>query len=365
MKAVVLTCYESNEERMKLVIQSMKLEGFEVVSYTSNFSHIRKEYRNSVPEGVIALKTNPYKKNLSASRLYSHNKFAKDVFKRVREDKPDLLYVIAPANSLVKEAYKYKKETGVKLIIDIIDMWPESLPAGSKIKSLLPFKLWKSYRSRYINCADRLITECSLYHEILKNEYKGEITTLYWARDNKVVRYDLDLEDNLSLLYIGSINNIIDVGLMVKLVENYVKKVTVHIIGDGENKEEMIARLNKVCEVIYHGPVYDIDKKKEIFSKCHAGLNLYKNDLYIGLTVKSIDYFNFGLPVINNIIGDTREFVSKYNVGINVDEKSILDFDVLKKMRMNNENIYRLYEENFVSDVFINRLREIVSGLIK
>lgn len=363
MKAVVLTCYESNEERMKLVIHSLKLEGFEVVSYTSNFSHIRKEYRNNIPEGMIALDAKAYKKNLSVSRLYSHNKFAKDVFKRVREDNPDLLYVIAPANSLVKEAYKYKRETGVKLIIDIIDMWPESLPVSSKIKSLFPFELWKSYRSKYINCADRLITECNLYHEILKDEYKGEINTLYWARNQKSVRYGLNLEDNLSLLYIGSINNIINTDLMVKLVENYGKKVVMHIIGDGENKEEMIDKLNKVCEVIYHGPVYDIDKKKEIFSKCHAGLNLYKNDLYIGLTVKSIDYFNFGLPVINNIIGDTSEFVRKYNVGINVDEKSILDFGILKKMRMNNENIYRLYEGNFMSDVFIDRLREIIGGL--
>ena len=107
-----------------------------------------------------------------------------------------------------------------------------------------------------------------------------------------------------------------------------------------------------------------MEKKKEIFSKCHAGLNLYKNDLYIGLTVKSIDYFNFGLPVINNIIGDTSEFVSRYNVGINVDEKSVIDFDVLKKMRMNNENIYKFYESNFISDVFIDKLRKIVSDLV-
>ena len=69
------------------------------------------------------------------------------------------------------------------------------------------------------------------------------------------------------------------------------------------------------------------------------------------------------MPVINNIIGDTSEFVRKYNVGINVDEKSIMDFGVLKKMRMNNENIYKLYEENFMSDVFIDRLREIIGGL--
>ena len=364
MKAVVLTCFESDEERMRLVINGLMSEGFEVVAYTSNFSHIRKQYRNNIPEGIRAIDTFSYKRNLSFSRLYSHYSFAKSVFKRVKEDKPDLLYVLAPANSLIKEAYEYKKTNKVKLIIDIIDMWPESLPVNKRIKNLFPFRLWRSYRSKYLNCADRLITECSLYREILKDEYKGEIDTLYWARDIKAVKYDLDLGDNLSLLYIGSINNIINTDLMVKLIENYGKRVTVHIIGKGESKDEIIVKLKRVCEVVYHGAVYDVEKKKEIFSKCHAGLNLYKNDLYIGLTVKSIDYFNFGLPVINNIIGDTSEFVSRYNVGINVDEKSVIDFDVLKKMRMNNENIYKFYESNFISDVFIDKLRKIVSDLV-
>ena len=147
---------------------------------------------------------------------------------------------------------------------------------------------------------------------------------------------------------------------MVKLIKNYNKPITLHIIGDGESKDEMLNKLNQVCKVIYHGPVYDIEKKKEIFSNCHAGLNLYKNGLYIGLTVKSIDYFNFGLPIINNIIGDTSEFVKRYNVGINVDEDTVLDFDEIKKMRINNENIYKLYENNFKSDVFIKRCKEVI-----
>ena len=55
------------------------------------------------------------------------------------------------------------------------------------------------------------------------------------------------------------------------------------------------------------------------------------------------------MPVINNIIGDTSEFVNKYNVGINVDDNSILDFDRLKKMRMDNENgDINKWRKNFV-----------------
>lgn len=360
MKALVLTCFESNEERLKLVVKSLIEKEFEVVAYTSNFSHIRKSFRDNVPEGLKIIDTKPYQKNLSIQRLYSHYRFAKDAFKIVQEEKPNLLYVLAPCNSLIKEVCKHKKNHDVKLIIDMIDMWPESLPISKKIKGLLPFKLWKSYRSKYLNIADALICECNLYKEILKDEFEGEINTLYWARQQDSIKYDLNLDSNLSLLYIGSINNIINVDLMVRLIKNYNKPITLHIIGDGESKDEMLNKLNQVCKVIYHGPVYDIEKKKEIFSKCYAGLNLYKNGLYIGLTVKSIDYFNFGLPIINNIIGDTSEFVKRYNVGINVDEDTVLDFNEIKKMRINNENIYKLYENNFKSDVFIKRCKEVI-----
>ena len=87
MKAVVLTCFESDEERMRLVINGLTSEGFEVVAYTSNFSHIRKQYRNNIPEGIRAIDTFSYKRNLSFSRLYSHYSFAKSVFKRVKEGK--------------------------------------------------------------------------------------------------------------------------------------------------------------------------------------------------------------------------------------------------------------------------------------
>ena len=66
------------------------------------------------------------------------------------------------------------------------------------------------------------------------------------------------------------------------------------------------------------------------------------------------------MPIINNIIGDTSEFVKRYNVGINVSEDTVLDFDEIKKMRINNENIYKLYENNFKSDVFIKRCKEVI-----
>ena len=47
--------------------------------------------------------------------------------KMCKDDQPDLLYVAAPPNIAAKTAAKYKaKHPSTKLVVDIIDLWPES-----------------------------------------------------------------------------------------------------------------------------------------------------------------------------------------------------------------------------------------------
>ena len=58
------------------------------------------------------------------------------------------------------------------------------------------------------------------------------------------------------------------------------------------------------AEVFYHGKVFDSKEKNRIFETCHYGLNIMKDSVFVGLTMKSMDYFE-GLPIINNIQGDT------------------------------------------------------------
>lgn len=362
MKATIVTCFESNEERVTLLKSLLEDNNYDVSVITSDFSHIRKTKRINIPNGFYAIDTRPYSSNLSISRLISHAEFAKDAFKKIWLLKPNLLWVVAPCLSLIKEAKNFKKKNpNVKIIVDVIDMWPESLPLGF-IKKTFPFEIWKSIRKDNIGCADEVVTECNYYQDILKNEYKGLLTTIYWARGNKTKEYKNNTnDDKLSLCYIGSINNIIDVETMKEIIKKIDKKVILYIIGVGENKENMINSLKKVCEVNYYGPIYDEDKKQRIFSECHAGLNIYKENLYIGLTVKCIDYFRYGLPIINNIKGDTWNFVNNNKTGINVNKDSIVDINELIDMRNNNQSIIDLYNNNFTKEVFNKKCLEVIN----
>lgn len=361
MKVVIATCYESNEERVSFVLDACKRRRYDVTVVTTDFSHIKKEKRNSIPKDYVAIETKSYNKNLSINRMVSHTKLAKDAFTYIEQEMPDLIWLMVPANSLIKQAKKYKRKYPLcKIVIDVIDMWPESLPLGIST-SVFPFNIWKNIRKNNIQCADKLVSECDLYQEILTKEYNKDITTLYWSRDSKAIHLNSNCPKNkLSLCYIGSINNIIDISTMSKIISNCDMPVVLHVIGEGENRYNFVNSLSKICEVIYHGPIRDKDEKNIIFSQCHAGLNIYKKGLYIGLTVKSIDYFEHGLPVINNIQGDTWSLINKYKAGINVDDSMNISGTELIEMRKNNRNIYSLYSDNFTKEIFISKCNKVI-----
>lgn len=366
MKVTIVTCFESNEERVGFIYDACKDRDYKVKAYSTDFSHIRKQVRTKAPGNIELVKTKPYKKNLSFARIFSHIRFAKDIFALIEEDIPELIWLIAPANSLIKEARAFKtRHPDVKLIIDIIDMWPESLPVNIN-KKLLPFAIWKNIRAKNINCADALVSECDMYQTILSNEYHGKIETIYWARDNRQIINKPHAEDEkLSLVYIGSINNIIDIDKIVETIASCDRKVIFHVIGEGERTETLLEKVRKVCETVYHGVVRDEKEKSLIFDECHAGINIYRNDLYIGFTTKCIDYFAHGLPIINTIKGDTWRMVKENNAGINLEGQTSIESEVLMRQRSGYKKIVELYNENFTKEVFTRRCLEVIDEVTK
>lgn len=365
MKALVITCYESNEERVNCVIEAFKKINVEVKAISTNFLHKIKEKRTTHFKDYTYIPTIKYYRNMSLMRLISHAQFASDAFLLTKDYKPDVIWLIAPCNSLIKQANKYKKKNkDVKIIVDMIDMWPESLPISFN-KNAFPLSIWRNVRTKNIKCADYLVTECDLYQEILKKEYNGKITTIHWARNSSAVHSVLDLpKDEIGLCYIGSINNIIDIDKICTIIKSIDKKVILHIIGVGEKKDKLVQDANKICRVIDYGETYDSRIKEEVLSKCHAGLNIYKDNLYIGLTVKSIDYFQHGLPIINNIKGDTWEIIDKNKIGINVSDDTVISSNDIIELRNNSIKIYKYYEDNFTRRVFVDKCLKVINEVI-
>ena len=115
--------------------------------------------------------------------------------------------------------------------------------------------------------------------------------------------------------------------------------------------------------MIFHGIIYDPKKKQAIFDRCHAGLNIMKSSVYVGLTMKSMDYFAASLPVINNIQGDTWDFIEQHPIGINYSPETRLSSAKLQILQSRREQVRAFYDTYFSEKVFAIRVREILKEL--
>ncbi len=371
-KAVCISCTHHYHERILPVEHALQEAGYDCTYITSDFHHINKKPHKVALPHCIQIPTAPYTKNISLQRIFSHLRFAKAAMRQVEALQPDLLYVEIPPNALCREAARYKKKhPHTKLILDVFDMWPESFPGG-KIKKLLalPFRVWAWFRNWGLPKADVVVTECALFHELLKKHLKNTAgRTLYLCRPDATTENPkgVSQQAEMSLCYLGSINNIIDIPAISSLIGalQQHKPVTLHIIGDGESRESFISAVEATgATVKFHGKIYDNAQKQEIFDQCSFGLNIMKSSVCIGLTMKSVDYFAGGLPIINTISGDTARLVDERRMGINLNREepretavklcSLSDEELLQ-MR---QNTLACFHELFCEEQFREMLKE-------
>lgn len=362
----IVNCFDTYEQRVDLLTETLKGYGHNVVVLASDYRHIDKCKRTEAKEGYIFFNAQPYKKNLSIKRMKSHMSLSKKISDYIEKkiDSFDLIYALIPPNSVVKDLCLLKREhPEIIIIFDLIDLWPETMPVG-KMKNMPPFTYWRNLRDKHLNAADLVVTECELYRKKLSCVLKDiKTVTLYLARKYDEYIPALHLPDEkISLCYLGSINNIIDINAIESVVRRFqkIKPIELHIIGDGENRENLISRMKSIgADVIYHGKIYDRKEKQYIFDGCHFGLNIMKSSVCVGLTMKSIDYFEFGLPIINNIKGDTWDIVESANIGFNWDEGA--DMKIFSEYPLHWRKEVRLYfENNLTNTAFKKNISDIL-----
>lgn len=369
-KAYLISCSDHYKFRLNVIDESLRSIGYETTYLTSNYDHDTKSVFVSNVEGAVQIPVRPYKKNLSVARILSHREFAKKVFRYLESvEQPDLLLVHIPPNFLAHYAAKYKKRhPQVKLVFDIFDLWPETFPGGRIKKLLAPaFSVWAALRDRNLCKGNYVITECEMFRQKLTLPAKTSQTV--WlcseALTNEKPQPQLS-EDTITLCYLGSINNVISIPDICDLIKELSAKkpVVLHIIGKGETQQVFCDSAKAAgAEVIFHGAIYDEAKKLEILNQCHFGLNIMKSSVCVGLTMKSVDYFRFGLPIINNIPGDTRQLVLEKHIGVQLEDTqtllSMTNEDCLA-MRQNVAGLFcTAFEKNQILAQYNNILRQL------
>lgn len=382
-KAVIITPFYnySYNVRIKYIKKYLQNRGYTCEIITSDFDHREKKYYQIDDVGVTAVHVPSYKKNISPQRIYSHFCFAKDARKLTNKIEPELIYASAPPNFLFAFMSGFKKKhPQVKLIYEIGDLWPETLPVSGKFKKIIGpvLGVWSYLRDHFIHHSDGVVYECDLFkNQVDKHHPDVYSETIYLCKED-FFNADFQFEtqdDILKFAYLGSVNNIIDIDLIVEFLEAVQIEREIHftLIGAGERYNELVELCkNRSIPILDYGIVYDDNQKYEILSKCQFGFNIMKDSVVVGATMKSLEYFHWGLVLINNIPADTAKLIDENLCGYNIFEHnydstisiiSQLSIQEINKKRLLSRKVYeQKFDEKAIAEQFDKFLDMIERG---
>ncbi len=291
----------------------------------------------TTPFPWVCIKTMNYEGS-KIKRLISMFMFYKNM-KRASKDfeKPDAIIGSSshPLSALL--SIKIGKELGCKSIVEVRDLWPESIVSYGLAKRSNPFiKLMYSFEKYLYTHADELsftMENAWLYFEergldrIIPREkvhYVNNGVDLEEFNYNKehytVEDADLDDDDSFKVVYVGSIRKVNNVGKILdvaKCVMN--KRIKFLIWGNGYELEALQRRVidESINNVVFKGR---IEKKYIPYITSHSDLNYMHNGqspvLKYGLSAnKLFDYAAAGKPIITDFDCGMNP-ASVYNAGL-------------------------------------------------
>ncbi len=336
--------------RYSLLCQALVKAGHEVVFWSSDFSHVYKRKRTlpsdyHAPEGfeVRLIPSLPYSTNICLARIRSHCAYAK-TWRRLAEEaveagelkQPDLILTSIPPISTAKTARYFRKKWGCKIVIDIMDAWPETfyrlLPVPQSWRTpigkwaFLPMRLAtrRAYLQAdaisavgrtYLNLARKYGAKCPMhlcYHGISR-------------LNNGAYRYTLDPSEPMRLIYVGNMGKSYDLETLIQAVQELKDagvNLRLDLAGKGPKEHALRQLADQAPYINVFGYLNDEDLG-QLLADSDIGVIPMFADSYVAVPYKLADYTAAGLPIINSLDGESRHMIDMYQAGTYYQVKSV------------------------------------------
>lgn len=356
---------DSSKSRPGFLANILLAAGHKVEVVTSDFDHVSKVKIQRVGSNVSInyLKTLPYTKNTSIARFASHFFLTILFFWHVKKNIQtyDLIYVTAPfALTALALSYVCKE----KVIIDIVDNWPDSLPFPKSIKKLMfpMFYAWRYLNKLASQRAHKVISLSSTFLQEV-NRYKDESHILLGCKKQS---RNVRLDGPINILYIGNIGSLYDFETLVNAIFLSGLNMTLHVVGDGDKRGYLLAKLDEMkIKYFYYGIVYEQNVIESIVEKCDVGFNGFSNST-ASFSYKCLMYFSYSLPIINSMKGDLWGYVLNNRLGFNYEDKNVLSLtDALVCIEQANrfelaKNVSNFFDSNLEMSVIESKLLKVL-----
>lgn len=339
-----------------ITIANMLSNEYEVTLVTSSFCHILKTQRPEVPNTkyfkTVLLNEPGYKKNVSFMRFLSHKIFCNNFERFLKESNTsfDLIYSAYPLIYTNFLLGKNKKFFNYRLIIDVQDIWPDSITGAikslsSSLGKIILYPINK-YADKTYSYADGLIAVSESYlNKADVSELPFEKKKVVYIGTDKVLDKNpynpqLDLKRPLTATYIGTIGGSYDLDTIVKAAPLCKDKVNIQFIGTGPH-EYKLKKLNESLgsHVTFLGTM-PYEQAMQVLSNSDLAINPIKASAQQSVTNKLSDYFACGLPILS--CQSNPEVKAILSTGGNLQYKASNVEDLVRNLLYINKNRSKL-----------------------
>lgn len=313
--------------RFWLMAEAFRKAGHKVVYWTSEFSHANKKKRVldsgvEAPFDIELIETEPYFKNVSLRRLKSHRKLAKTFLKVAREairngrcKAPDLIIASSPPLGLVDASHTIASETGAKVIVDIMDAWPETFERV--VPRFLLWPLRRLARRNYLRAA-AITTVADNYVELARSYgFSKDIRRFYHGITKGDSPHPSTGTVPLRIVYAGNMGRSYDLATAVEAVGELGALATLDIAGKGEQEASLKALVEKkgTKGVRFHGYLSEAELE-ELLNDSDIGLVPMDPSSCVGIPYKLADYAKSSLAVVSSLGGESARLLNEYGAGV-------------------------------------------------
>ena len=372
---------EKGYSRFAYLAKFLQERGYAVDLYTSTFNHWEKAQRdpgkidaiqNTVNYNIILVDEPGYKKNIDIRRILSHKKLAKNAVAKLyannEKERYDLLYVIIPDNGLAASVTKFGNDHHIPVIIDIEDLWPESMEMVMHIPIITdilyhPYKKHAKYAythaNAFIGTSDEYRDKPLEYGAEAKfpreTVYVGSELEVFDAGVQKYSGEIIKPDNEFWIIYAGTLGTSYDIDTLVKamqkLYEDGYNDIHVKILGGGPLKEKFETTADeRKCNVEFLG-YQPYEKMAAYLVKSDITINSFVKKAAQSIVNKIGDYLAAGKPMINTCSSkEFRDKVEKDGFGLNVEAENV---DALAEV------ILKLYKDPSLRKQMSERARKI------
>ncbi|WP_074608123.1 glycosyltransferase family 4 protein [Bacillus cereus group sp. BfR-BA-01350] len=332
----------SASNRMKNIYLELNERGYDVKILTSDPSYPNRNlykdssywYDENIEKDIVRIhpKTRKYTRNLFR-RLMLYIEVAFRLILAICKDKEkyDYIFVSTPSIFIPVAGMFAKRKMKAKLIVDVRDLWPESLIGIGFFNEKWILKFAYKLEYKIYHAADNIIINSKGFYSYISST--GIAPNRISFMPNSLTEKELSTvpkknnSDQLTVIYTGNIGLAQDIEKLILIAEHLkeYKNITFKIIGYGYQKRELgeSIKAKQLPNIQLIDPKNREDTLAEIVNADIAYVSLVEKDVFKKvLPGKVMDYMSMRKPIVADVAGYAKEVIEEAQCGFVTEDRT-------------------------------------------